>query len=307
MTKRSNKAKADICQTITDNIIESLEAGVLPWRQPWDGVTETGLPSNASTGRAYSGINIVRLWVSQIANGYTSNRWLTFKQAKALSGTVRKGEKGTLCVFYKSIEVDSKTRVDSNGDPEKDIIPLLRTFYVFNLDQIDGLDELKTDANRVKHDFTPDAAGEELYALAKTHLASITDGGTKACYIPSKDAILMPDRDRFENPADYYATFAHEFAHATAHKSRCDRKPYSDDYKTAYAFEELVAELGSLFIAAHIGMNEPMAGHDSYIASWLKDLKNDKRYILKAAAQAQKATDWVLEAWAAYHDQSAAA
>jgi len=296
MTKqRYNKTRKDVCQEITNNLIASLEKGVLPWRMDWDASGAAGIPSNAVTGNNYNGMNVLNLWVSAAENGFGSSKWLTYKQAQEAGGQVRKGEKSTVAIFYKTIEVDSREQVDENGNPVKENIPMLKSFRLFNLDQIDGLEHLKEGVNRPRYEFSPIQAGEQLLAAAREHL-TVHESGAQAFYRPSTDEITMPERDRFPEEEKFYAVFAHEFTHATKHKTRCDRKPYSENHKTAYAFEELVAEIGSLFAAAHIGMPQPVANHDSYIASWLEALKNDKRLIFKAAAQAQQAADWMLDA-----------
>jgi antirestriction protein ArdC len=249
------------------------------------------LPENAATGTAYKGINVLNLWVMAQLKGFSSNRWMTFKQAKDAGGSVRKGEKSSTGIFYKTLEKESE-ELDGNGEPKTEHIPMLRSFALFNLDQIDGLEELREDVDRMRYAFTPIEAGERLMRAAGV---TVHEGGAQAFYRPSSDEITMPDRDRFARADDFYAVFAHELTHATKHPTRCDRKPYETDIqKGAYAFEELVAELGALFTVAHIGLPQPVTNHDSYIANWLSVLKDDKRCIFKAAAQAQKATDWIL-------------
>lgn len=303
MTKRNTKTRRDVCQEITDNIVNALENGVAPWRAEQDTTGAVGLPANAASGNEYNGINILNLWITAQLKGYTSNRWMTFKQAKEAGGMVRKGEKGTTGVFYKTLEKETG-ELDESGNPEKTHIPMLRGFTLFNLDQIDGIEDKREDAERPRYDFTPIEAGEKLIASAGLPVAH---AGATPFYRPATDSITMPARDRFPVSEDYYAVFAHELTHATAHRSRCDRKPYETKVKRgAYAFEELVAELGALFTVAHIGLPRPVTNHDSYIAGWLAVLKEDKRAIFKAAAQAQKATDWILGTLDATHEKEAA-
>lgn len=304
MTKRkTTKARRDVCQEITDNLIAALENGVAPWRCPMDQTGSVLLPESAATGVGYKGINVLNLWVTAQMKGFASNRWMTFKQAKAAGGCVRKGEKSTTGIFYKTLVKDSD-ETDDNGDAKTTQIPMLRSFALFNLDQIDGVDALREDTERTPYDFTPIEAGERLMQGAGV---TINEGGTQAFYRPSMDQITMPDRDRFASEEEYYAVFAHELTHATKHASRCDRKPYETNIKHgAYAFEELVAELGALFTVAHIGLPQPITNHDSYINGWLSVLKDDKRCIFKAAAQAQKATDWILGSLEDHDQQEAA-
>lgn len=294
MAKRtkSTKARRDVCEDITTRIVEALEKGAAPWRCPMDQTGSVLLPENASTGKPYQGINILNLWVTAQIDGFSSHRWMTFKQAKDAGGCVRKGSKGTTAVFYKTLEKDSDRVDDATGEPLKDYIPMLRSFTLFNLDQIDGLEHLREDAERAPCAFTPIEVGERLMNACGVPVREV---GTQAFYRPSTDEITMPARDRFACSQEFYATFAHELTHATGHAKRCDRKPYETKItRGGYAFEELVAELGSLFATAHIGLPQPITNHDSYIASWLAVLKNDKRCIFKAAAQAQRACDWIL-------------
>ena len=168
------------------------------------------------------------LWLTAQMRGFTSNRWITYRQAQELGGQVRKGEKGTTAVFYKRIE--RKTgELDANGEEQVETIPIARAFTVFNLDQIDGIDAARP---TLGGGFEPRAAAE---ALLQASGVTIHHGGARAFYRPRTDEITLPDRERFERAADYYATALHELTHATAHPSRCARETRS------YAFEELVA------------------------------------------------------------------
>ena len=167
---------------------------------------------------------------------------------------------------------------------------MLRSFTVFNLDQIDGIDSPLPEVTGGGFDPV-----ESVEAVLKHSRVRIDEGGTKACYYPSLDKIDLPDRERFSDAYNFYATALHELTHATQHKSRCDRQPYdSDSLKTQYAFEELVAEIGSVFAMTHLGVSGELEGHASYIDHWLDLLRNDSRAIFKASAQAQKAHDWIM-------------
>lgn len=291
--------KTDICQSVTDQVIERLEAGVLPWHCPMerDGGA-VSIPENAATGAAYNGVNIVNLWLFAALKGYNSGRWMTYKQAQATGGQVRKGEKSAPGVFYKTIEKDSE-ETDADGNPKVDRIPLVRGFSLFNLDQIDGLDDKREDANPgPRYDFTPIQAGERLLAAAGV---TVHEGGPDAFYRPATDEITMPDRNRFADDADFYRVYAHELTHATKHESRCDRQPYQTNLENgAYAFEELVAQLGSAFVSAHLGLPPYLDNDAAYIGNWLQSLKNDKRLIFKASAQAQQAADWIMQRFNEY-------
>jgi len=283
------KQKRDIYQDVTNKIISSLENGVMPWYCPWDKTGENGFPENHKTGDHYKGINIVLFWIEQQEKGYSSSSWLTYKQAKELGGQVKKGEKGTTGIFYKMLERESE-RINDQGNKELDYIPMIKSFSVFNLDQIDGLEIPKT---AEREEFKPISEAEK---LIKATGIKIHKSGLKAFYRPSTDDITMPNRDRFLSAEDYYATLFHEISHATKHQSRCNRKPYETNIKKgAYAFEELIAEMGAAFTMASTKISGEIQNHASYIDSWLSVLKEDKRAIFKAASQAQKAHEWIIE------------
>ena len=300
MAKQS-APRRDLYADVTDKIIAALEAGTAPWSCPWDRTGEITLPINENTGAFYQGINIPMLWMAQQERGFTSARWMTYKQASEKGGQVRKGEKGTGIIFYKTLEKDSG-RVDTDtGEAVMDHIPMLRAFTVFNLDQIDGIDAPLPPATG--EGFDPIAIGEAVMQAAGV---PVHHGGARAYYMPGADTITLPDRVRFDKAEDYYATALHELTHATKHPTRCDRKRYEhENSKVSYAFEELVAEMGSAFLMAALGISGNVQHHADYLDSWLTLLRQDKRAIFKAAAQAQKAANWALDAHAAGADHSA--
>lgn len=271
------KAKPDMYQTVTDNIIRALESGVKPWVCPWtcNGVA-SGLPANFSTGTAYSGINIMLLWSSAAEQGYTDPRWLTYKQAAEQGGQVRKGEHGTTIIYYKMLEKENEA-----GETEH--IPMLKTFTVFNVQQIDNL--AVECAALPAASFDPIEKAEALTARSG---AKITERGIQAFYRPSSDEIYLPERYHFNNAADFYATQLHELVHWTGSKSRLNREKGGKYGSEKYAFEELIAELGCAFLMADLGITGDVQ-HESYISSWLKALNDDKRFIFKAASAASKA------------------
>lgn len=272
----------DVYSIVTSRIIAALEAGAPPWIAPWQ---EAGspLPTNHRTNRSYRGINTLLLYAEAQTRGYTDNRWLTFRQAQALDGCVRKGERGTQIVFFKWLDVSEHPA--ANDEPAQRVVPLLRTFTVFNLDQIDGI--ARTQA--VKPDWVPEDCAEALLAASG---AEIRNGGNRACYSPTEDVIRMPPRAWFAEANGYYATALHELTHWTGHPSRCDRPLGRRFGLEAYAFEELVAEMGAAFLCTHCGL-QPRLEHASYIDSWLQALRGDKRLIFTAASQAQKAADFI--------------
>lgn len=276
-------AKFDTYQDVTDAIIAQLEAGTKPWRKDWQ---DGGLSMpRRITGQHYRGINVLLLWSSAMQQGLNGERWLTFNQAKALGGKVRKGAKGTRIVFFKPLAITDT----ATGEEKK--IPMLRTYVVFNSDQVEGLPAKYAPAPIVA---TPgierDKAAE---AALRSSGATIVEGGAGAFYTPATDIVTMPDFERFTSSSGYLATLAHELCHWTGHKSRLDR--FGANTRTNYAFEELVAEMGAAFVGARLGIvGEHIENHGAYLASWLKVLRDDKRAIFKAATLAQAAADMVL-------------
>lgn len=272
----------DLYAEVTAKIIEQLEAGHVPWVRPWSDAKgcNAGLPINYSTGRAYRGINVMLLWSS----GFTDQRWLTYKQAQAIGANVRKGEHGSLVVFYKQWELRD---TNAAGEAVTKSVPLLRSFTVFNVAQIDGLPE----------EVAPVAPPQITYTRAAEVFAqaNCAHGGNRAFYSPSQDSITMPRMDQFADEAAYFATALHELSHWTGHKSRLDRD-FSGRFGTdAYAFEELIAEMGAAFLCAQTEIAYTTQ-HAAYIEQWLRVLKSDKKAILTAASQAQKATDFCIKA-----------
>lgn len=279
-----SRTKSDIYQTVTDSIISALETGVKPWSCPWQRVPGmSGLPSNYATGAAYSGMNIMLLWYSASEQGFSDSRWMTYKQAKAEGGQVRKGEHGTTAIFYATLEKE-------NDAGEVEHIPMLKTFTVFNVQQIDGL-ALTTETVSPEATFDPLPQAENL--LRKSG-ANIIEKGQNAFFIPSTDEIHLPERYLFAYAANFYATDLHELVHWSGGKSRLNREMKGKFGSEGYAFEELIAELGSAFLMADLGIVGAVQ-HESYIASWLKALRNDKRYIFKAASSASKAHRYLMD------------
>lgn len=271
----------DIHQTITDRIIATLEAGEAgTWTCPWHR-RGGGLPTNALTGRAYRGINILSLWCTQQASGYSDSRWATYRQWAELGAQVRKGERSTLIVFYRTYE-----REGDDGEDETRFVA--RASFVFNAEQVDG-------APPVDPAFVPsEIAQTAMDDLATRTGADIRVGGETACYVPSQDHIRMPDRIRFKSEHGWSATLAHELTHWTGAPGRLARDLSTRFRSEAYAAEELIAELGSAYLCAGLGLaSEPHPQHASYIASWIKLLRDDSKAIFKAATLASQATDYL--------------
>ena len=280
----------DLYANVTARIVAALERGVVPWVRPWSTGMDT-LPMNASSCRPYRGVNVLLLELEAQANGYALNRWLTYRQALELGGQVRRGGHGVTVVFWKlrkvSATADAYPAEDDPDLPER-VIPLLRAYTVFNVAQVDGLPaELSTVPSPT---WEPEARAEELLLMSG---ATIRHGGALAFYQPSTDEIHLPPRQWFPRRDRYYATALHELTHWSSHPSRCNRQlgqRFGDD---AYAAEELIAEMGAAFLCAHCRIDGQLE-HASYLASWLKVLRTDKRAIFVAATKAQQAADYVL-------------
>ncbi len=274
---------------VTEQIIADLEAGTIPWEQPWNG--GFSLPRNASTQNSYSGINILILWMRQKKAGFTSSQWITFNQAKALGGSVKKGEKATRILFYQPLKVEEK---NDAGELEEKTIPMLKTHAVFNLSQVDGLESLQKIEHGTALRSEPEICKEAETILAKSGAKLSFDGGAMAFYNVNTDSIHMPEKSNFKDQLGYYGTMLHELVHWTGAENRLDRN-LATKGTTHYAQEELIAELGSSFLCAHVGLKHTTQ-HASYIESWLKVLREDKAAIFKAASQARVASEFLIQA-----------
>ena len=290
---RAGQNRAPLYDEITDKIIAELEAGRVPWVQPWGTAAAKAplaLPKNASTDRFYSGINILLLWGSTIEHGYSGQTWLTFRQALSLGGHVRKGERGTTVVYAdRFVPRDEKRRAAESGD-EAQAIPFLKRFTVFNTDQCDGLpDAIATAAPPPP----PGLIEPTVEALIKATGITFRIGGDRAFYAPAEDFVQVPPPQAYFEPINWHRTALHELGHATGHRSRLNRD-LSGSYGTKkYVFEELVAELSAAFGCASLGI-VPTVRHADYIGSWLEVLREDNRAIVRAASQASKAADYLL-------------
>lgn len=284
--------KPDIYTRVTNKIIADLEAGVRTWHQPWNAEHLAGRITRPlrHNGVAYRGLNIILLWAASVATGYTAPIWMTYKQAQALGGQVRKGAKGETVVYADKLR---RTETDDKGEEREVAIPFLKAYTVFNVEQVEGLpDHYYATAEQMPEGIERDAAAEAFFAATG---ADIRHGGNRAYYALEPDYVQMPPFEAFEDRGAYYATLAHEMTHWTRHPTRLERefgrKKWGDE---GYAREELVAELGAAFLCADLGLApEPRDEHAAYIASWLKALKDDKRFIFQAASHAQHAVDFL--------------
>ncbi len=291
---RRRRPRANVYEIVTKAIIAKLDEGTIPWRKPWD--PTVGLPRNLSSNRAYRGMN---LWVLS-AQGYSSPFWLTFRQAKALGGSVMKGEKSTPVVFWKA----GRREVENGetGEPEEKGYLLVRYYNIFNLEQTEGV--------RIPKGRIPEEGGEpereelpDCEVIASRYLddggPSLDHGGGKACYVPPLDAVKMPVPVSFDSSPAYWATLFHELGHSTGAKSRLDRPGVAemDGFGShRYADEELVAEFCSSFLCGVAGIDreDEMENSAAYIAHWREKLTEDPKVVVYAAQRAQKAADLIL-------------
>jgi antirestriction protein ArdC len=275
--------QVEIYQAVTEKILAHLNQGTIPWRKPW---TASGLvPQNLATKRPYSGINQILLSIA----AFTSPYYLTFKQVRELGGTVRKGAKSELIVFWKILQTkDAKTE-------ETKKIPLVRYYNVFNVEQTTGL-ESKIPKSSPAIDFNPIVKCEEIisgYQGAPT----VRHGGDDACYAPILDLIRIPVKTSFKSSAGYYASLFHEMVHSTGAKNRLNREGVADLIKFgshSYSVEELTAEIGASFLCAQASIDSTFENSVAYIQMWAGVLKNDPKIIFTASARAQKAVNWIL-------------
>jgi len=282
-----------IYREVTDRIIAELEDGRLPWVQPWSEAgagTPLGMPRNASTGKAYSGINILILWSAATRQGRTSQDWLTFRQAHELGGHVKKGERGTGVVYADHfIPKAERERAEMEADTAL-AVPFLKRYTVFNIEQCEGLPETAgtRTAPLLEREAIPRAD-----ALITATGADFRIGGRLAYYMPSQDFIAVPPQESFFHQIDYYRICFHELGHWTGHESRLGRDIRTRFGSHAYAREELVAEMALAFVCASLGI-VPTFRHADYIAEWLEVMREDARAIFRAASQASKAADLLL-------------
>jgi antirestriction protein ArdC len=266
-----NGKRPTVYDQITDRIISMLEKGTVPWQKPWK--VSTGLPRNLVSGKPYRGMNIF---------------WLTFRQAKELGGSIKKGEKACPVIFGKRQETEDEIT------GEKSHYTVLRLYSVFNVAQCEGLKNIPAPAEAPA---TVNTTAEEIVALMPKR-PEIKHGLAKAYYSPGVDIVAMPDRARFDTEAGYYATLFHELTHATGHASRLNRPTLTESAgfgSNPYCREELVAELGAAFLCGHAGIENTIQNSAAYLQNWLEALQNDNKLIVQAAAQAQKAADFILD------------
>ena len=266
---------------ITNQIIEQVEKGAMPWVKPWR--VDASADKNIISQKPYQGINRLILGMTSMMRGFDTPVWGTYKHWESLGAQVRKGEKGTKIVFFKPV---AKSEADAEGNESKGYA-VLKGYWVFNASQVDGIAIMRPETDN--NAFQDVALAEE--RIIKTG-AVIRHGGDAAFFAPSADAIQMPNKSSFDTESSYYATIFHELTHWSGAKHRLDRvfgKKFGD---SKYAFEELVAEMGAAFLCQDHSIQGELR-HAGYISNWLNCMREDSKAIFKAAALAQKAADYI--------------
>jgi len=283
-----------VFEIITAKILEALDKGVVPWHKPWKGSDH---PRNLISGNKYSGINVWLLLGSAIVSGYGSPYWLTFNQCKNLGGNVRKGEKSSVVVFWKSTHVKtiSKEDPDTGEVVEENVtVPVLRYYRVFNIEQCEGIEKPKDDSVVIEN-FNPIDRAESIIN-DMPNKPKIDHVLARAFYSPSEDRVNLPQKESFYSEEEYYSTAFHELAHSTGHKSRLDRFNSTSFQGNGYSEEELVAEMTAAFLTAESNIDTPevLQNSVSYLDSWRKKISDDPKLIVYASGKAQKAANYIL-------------
>jgi antirestriction protein ArdC len=283
--------RSSLYDEITSRIIAELEAGRLPWVQPWGtaGVSAPlGIPKNAATGRHYSGINVLILWSAVVQHGYAVQSWLTFRQAVGLGGNVRKGEHGTTVVYAdRFVPDDERRRATHDGEAPR-AIPFLKRFTVFNVEQCQGLPD---DVAAAPPPIDTSLILPQVEQLIRATGADIRIGGDKTYYDVAGDFICVPPPQAFFEPINWHRTALHEVCHLVGRRLGRDLSGAFGSKK--YAYEEIVCELSTSFVCATLGI-VPTVRHADYIGSWAEVLQENNRAIVRAASAASKAADYLL-------------
>lgn len=294
------KNKKNICERITEKFLTALKEGRPPWVKPWN--AEAGFPVNATTEAQYQGTNIVMLWMSATANGFASDRWLTFRQARKAGGHVRRGEKSTPGIYCREKLVDKKVAgevvVDANGEPVKTKFVFFRAFSLFNVEQCDDLPEEVVQGKNPTASLPLDEKFQAADRLVEDHAIVIQRGGHVACYDSVRNRIHLPNSGTFDSTENYYSTLLHEVVHWSGHEDRLNRPGIANRSSRGskdYAFEELVAEIGSAFMCAEFGITGELR-HEEYVNEWCKILSNDANAVVSASSQAWQARNYLLRA-----------
>jgi antirestriction protein ArdC len=282
------QSQAEIRASLTQKFVDALSRGVIPWRRVWRNTADpVRLPTNFTTHRQYQGLNIPLLWLAQQEKGYPAGFWASFQQWRAAGASVRKGERGTTIVFWRKV---TKNGRDENGDETKETFPLLRTWSVFNIAQVEGkvAEEFQISSQSHGTRFEDVDRTEFDHAIAATK-AEVRFGGNQPMYCrPPKDYIVMPHEHQFENFPAYAEVLAHEILHWSEWRT---------GWKGSYPEGELRSEIGSCFLTSALGIpvSEDLSNHQAYVQSWIKSLSDDPKFIFAAASAASKGVEFVLK------------
>jgi antirestriction protein ArdC len=277
----------DIYAEVSARIVSELERGAAPWVKPWSATAGRNVPCNAVTNRPYSGCNVLLLWMAQQA-GYRTPRFLTFKQARDLGGSVRRGEHGSKVYFVKQLQVRDE---QAGGEDMVRLVPMLREYTVFNIEQCEKLPE-HVHAIQPVRVRNPNQRSDVADDFLRCTGADIREGHGEALYIPSRDFISLPAFEAFRGADQFYCTIFHELGHWSGHPSRVARDLKNRFGSREYAAEELVAELCAAFLCAEFGFDGDLR-HAGYIATWIELLKQDKRALFTAASKASQAAEYL--------------
>ena len=290
-TSKPSKPAVDVYQDITDRIVEALEAGTVPWRKPWKSLSGFG-PTRLDGGKEYQGVNTLLLSVAAFAGGYSSIYWGTYKQISERGGQVRAKQKSTQIVFAKTVVKKGKDGADD------ETFRMLRFYSVFNVEQADWPEgsKLPAEPQITEADYVEPIEKAERIVAGMPSAPRIQHGGDRAFYSPALDYIGMPPTAAFDSTEGYYATLFHEMGHSTGHAKRLDRGLTGAFASHSYGREELVAEMTAAFLSADAGIaDQTFDNSASYLASWIKTIKEDPKSIVWAAGRAQKAADLILD------------
>ncbi len=272
-------------EKITCKILALLAQGTVPWRKTWAGNYDN-LPRNFITKKPYRGINVMLLWAEAILGGYSTNNWMTTKQAATQGGLLKPGQNPALVVYYGWFKPKPTIK---DTDPKSRSV--LQYFNVFNLDQFEGIE---MPAPQAQIEFDPIVECEGIIARMPKRPKTLRGG---PAYDVVQDRVLIPDPVEFESAEEYYHTLFHELIHSTGHESRVDRKLDARIFNgTDYSREELVAEFGACFLSGVTGI-EPVVIENSasYVKMWYKKLKEEPHWLVYAGGAAQKAVDYILK------------
>tara|TARA_R110000851_G_scaffold76990_1_gene169412 strand:+ start:126 stop:1061 length:936 start_codon:yes stop_codon:yes gene_type:complete len=304
-------SKVDVYQKVTDRIVEGLQSKGLQWFRPWSGGNGQMSPINNATGKTYKGLNTLFLCIEQMEKEYEHNEWLTYKQAEASGGQVRKGESGTWIVFWNISFLDPTSSPVKYYKKMSDVPPSIRpsirkvfsprSWNVFNIGQCDDIEPRRKPVAPVEGvgEFTPIEKAEKVYneQYPKDNRPTLAHGGERAFYAPARHHVQMPSQETFVTNDDYYKTLFHELVHSTGHESILKRLDKVAAFGSeAYSKEELVAEIGCQFLVGLTGIQpkDDEQNSQAYINGWVKELNDKPKMALSAANKAMKAVDYII-------------